>query len=65
MFSLMNKITKQEFYYWLDCEIEGLKPKWLADVMYFYINKECNQQCMSDLRSEIKQASKDSKEAAQ
>ena len=60
----MNKISKEEFYYWLDCDIEGLKPKWLIDVMFSMINQEDDQQSMSDLRSEIKQAFKDSKEAS-
>ena len=59
----MNKISKEEFYYWLDCDIEGLKPKWLIDVMFSIINEEDNQQSMSNLRSEIKQAFKDSKVA--
>ena len=57
----MNKISKEEFYYWLDCDIECLKPKWLIDVMFSMINQEDDQQSMSDLRSEIKQAFKDSK----
>ena len=57
----MNKISKEVFYYWLDCDIEGLKPKWLIDVMFSMINQEDDQQSMSDLRSEIKQAFKDSK----
>ena len=59
----MNKISKEEFYYWLDCDIEGLKPKWLIDVMFSMINQEDDQQSMSDLRSEIKQAFKYSKVA--
>ena len=57
----MNKISKEEFYYWLDCDIEGLKPKWLIDVMFSMINQEDDQQSMSDLRSEINQAFKASK----
>jgi len=58
----MNKISKEEFFYWVD--YEQLKPEWLVDVMISIINEESNQQSMSDLRSEIKQASKESKEAS-
>ena len=54
----MNKISKEEFYYWLDHE--EVKPDWLVDVMFSIINEEDNQQSMSNLRSEIKQAFKDS-----
>ena len=61
---MTEKITEQEFYYWLDCEIEGLKPKWLIDVMFSMINQEDDQQSMSDLRSEIKQKIENSKEAS-
>ena len=57
----MNKISKEEFYYWLD--YEEAKPDWLVDVMFSIINEEDNQQSMSNLRSEIKQAFKDSKAA--
>ena len=57
----MNKISKEEFYYWLDHE--EAKPDWLVDVMFSIINEEDNQQSMSSLRSEIKQAFKDSKVA--
>ena len=57
----MNKISKEEFYYWLDNE--EVKPDWLVDVMFSIINEEDNQQSMSNLRSEIKQAFKDSKVA--
>ena len=57
----MNKINKEEFYYWLDHE--EAKPDWLVDVMFSIINEEDNQQSMSSLRSEIKQAFKDSKVA--
>ena len=57
----MNKISKEEFYYWLDHE--EVKPDWLVDVMFSIINEEDNQQSMSNLRSELKQAFKDSKVA--
>ena len=57
----MNKISNEEFYYWLDHE--EVKPDWLVDVMFSIINEEDNQQSMSNLRSEIKQAFKDSKVA--
>ena len=59
---MTEKITEQEFCYWVD--YEQLKPEWLVDVMLSIINEEGNQQSMSDLRSEIKQAFKDSKEAS-
>ena len=55
------KIDKEEFFYWID--YEQLKPEWLVDVMLLIINEEGNQQSMSDLRSEIKRAFKESKEA--
>ena len=55
------KIDKEEFFYWID--YEQLKPEWLVDVMLSIINEEGNQQSMSNLRSEIKRASKESKEA--
>ena len=58
---MTEKITEQEFYYWID--YEQLKPEWLTDVMLSIINEEHNQQSMSDLRSEIKLAFENSKEA--
>ena len=57
----MDNISKEEFFYWLNQE--DLKPSWLYDIMISMVNGEYNQESMSNLRSEIKQAFKDSEEA--
>jgi len=58
---MVDNISKEEFFYWLDQE--DLKPSWLYDIMILMVNGEYNQESMNDLRSEIKQAFKDSEAA--
>ena len=57
----MTNVRKEEFFYWLGREC--LEPSWLTDVMIDIINEKEDQQSMGELRSEIKLAFKDSKEA--